>query len=433
MMMEMLLKKWYHVAKGDKNMKAEILCVGTELLLGDIVNTNAAYIAAKLAERGIDVFYQSVVGDNPDRLEESLDLALGRSDMVVMTGGLGPTYDDLTKEIAAAYFGKKLVLHEPSLKAIEGYFASRGMKMTQNNVKQAMLPEGCIVLANHNGTAPGMIIEGKRSTAILLPGPPREMKSMWEECVAPYLESLSDEVIASHSIKIFGLGESAVEQKLHDYLVEHKNPTAAPYAKDGECLLRVTAKAKSAEECEELMRPMIAEIRGLLGEYVYGVDVPDIQTALVNVLKEKGLTVAAAESCTGGLVSKRITDVSGASEVFSYGICTYSNEAKEKLLGVSENTLREHGAVSEQTAMEMAQGVRRVSGADIGISVTGVAGPIPSEGKPVGLVYVAAAYDDACEVKRLTLGSGRTDDRELIRFISSSHALIMAKKAAEKL
>lgn len=431
--MEMLMKKWYHVAKGDENMKAEILCVGTELLLGDIVNTNAAYIAAKLAERGIDVYYQSVVGDNPDRLEESLDIAFNRCDMVVMTGGLGPTYDDLTKEIAARYFGKKLVMHQPSLDAIKVYFEKRGMEMTENNVKQAMLPEGAIVMPNHNGTAPGMIIKGKRKTAILLPGPPREMKSMWAECVRPYLESLSNEVIASHTIKIFGMGESAMEQKLHDYLTSHTNPTAAPYAKDGECLLRVTAKAGSAQECEQLMRPMMDELKEMLKGYVYGIDVPDIQTALVNTLKQRGLTVAAAESCTGGLVSKRITDVSGASGVFSYGICTYSNDAKKKLLGVSGKTLEEYGAVSRQTAIEMAKGVREVSGADIGISVTGVAGPEPSEGKPVGLVYVGVCYADMCEVKELNLGSGKTDDRELIRYISSSHALILAKNAAEKM
>ena len=414
-------------------MKAEILCVGTEILLGDIVNTNAAYISKELAAQGINVYNQSVVGDNPDRLEESLALAFDRNDMVIMTGGLGPTYDDLTKEIAADYFGKKLVLHEPSLKAIRAYFEGRGRKMTENNIKQAMLPEGCIVMPNHNGTAPGMIIEGKKKTAILLPGPPREMKAMWRESVVPYLEKLTDSVIASHSIKLFGIGESAMEDMLHEYLVKHSNPTAAPYAKDGECLLRITAKAGSKEEAEEMMKPMIVELTEILREYVYGIDVKDIQTALVNELKERKLTVACAESCTGGLVAKRITDVSGASQVFSYGICTYSNEAKMKLLGVKEDTLRDYGAVSAETAMEMAEGIRRLSGADIGISTTGVAGPESQEGKPVGLVYIGISCCGKNEAKELNLGKGRVDDRELIRYVASSNAMILAKKMASML
>lgn len=414
-------------------MRAEILCVGTEILLGDIVNTNAAYISRELAQKGINVYNQSVVGDNPKRLEESLTLAFERNDMVIMTGGLGPTYDDLTKEIAAAHFGKKLVLHQPSLDAIQVFFDKLGKEMTENNVKQAMMPEGCIVMPNHNGTAPGMIIEGEGKVAILLPGPPREMKVMWQDSVVPYLETLSDEVIVSHSIKLFGIGESAMEQMLHDYLIAHENPTAAPYAKDGECLLRVTAKAHSKEEAEDMMRPMIAEITELLKEYVYGIDVPDIQTAVVNTLKEKELTVACAESFTGGLIAKRITDVSGASSVFSFGACTYSNEMKAKILGVKQETLQAYGAVSRETAEEMAKGIRRVAGADIGIATTGVAGPDSSEGKPVGTVFIGVSYGDVTEVKKLMLARGKVDDRELIRYTGSSHALIMAKKAAEEM
>lgn len=414
-------------------MKAEILCVGTEILLGDIVNTNAAYIAKELAQKGINVYNQSVVGDNPKRLEESLTLAFERNDMVIMTGGLGPTYDDMTKETVSAHFGKKLVLHQPSLDAIQVFFNKSGKKMTENNVKQAMMPEDCIVLPNHNGTAPGMIIEGEGKVAILLPGPPREMTRMWQDSVVPYLERISDEVIVSHNIKLFGIGESAMEQMLHDYLISHENPTAAPYAKDGECLLRVTAKAHSKEEAEGMMAPMIREITKMLQEYVYGVDVPDIQTALVNTLKEKGLTVASTESFTGGLLSKRITDVSGASGVFSFGACTYSNEMKEKILGVKAETLAVHGAVSKETAAEMAEGIRRAAGADIGISTTGVAGPKPSEGKAVGTVFIGVSYGDVTEVKELMLARGRVDDREMIRYIGSSHALIMAMKAAERL
>lgn len=414
-------------------MKAEILCVGTEILLGDIVNTNAAYIAKELAQKGINVYNQSVVGDNPKRLEESLTLAFERNDMVIMTGGLGPTYDDMTKETVSAHFGKKLVLHQPSLDAIQVFFNKSGKEMTENNVKQAMMPEDCIVLPNHNGTAPGMIIEGEGKVAILLPGPPREMTRMWQDSVVPYLERISDEVIVSHNIKLFGIGESAMEQMLHDYLISHENPTAAPCDKDGECLLRVTAKAHSKEEAEGMMAPMIREITKMLQEYVYGVDVPDIQTALVNTLKEKGLTVASTESFTGGLISKRITDVSGASGVFSFGACTYSNEMKEKILGVKAETLAVHGAVSKETAAEMAEGIRRAAGADIGISTTGVAGPEPSEGKPVGKVFIGVSYGDVTEVKELMLARGRVDDRDMIRYIGSSHALIMAMKAAERL
>lgn len=413
-------------------MRAEILCVGTELLLGDIVNTNAAYIAKELAGKGINVYNQSVVGDNPKRLEESLTLAFERNDMVIMTGGLGPTYDDMTKEIVAAHFGKKLVLDQPSLDAIKAFFDRLGKEMTENNVKQAMMPEGCIVLANHNGTAPGMIIEGEGKVAILLPGPPREMKVMWESGVVPYLESLSDEVIVSHNIKMFGIGESAMEQMLHEYLISHENPTAAPYAKDAECMLRVTAKAHSKEEAEEMMAPMVKELSEMLQEYVYGIDVPDIQTAMVTMLKEKQLTVACAESFTGGLIAKRITDVYGASEVFSFGACTYSNEMKQKVLGVKEETLQTYGAVSKETAAQMAEGIRKVSGADIGIATTGVAGPEPSEGKAVGTVFIGISYGDVTEVKELMLARGKVDDRELIRYSGSSHALIMAMKAAER-
>ena len=476
-------------------MNAEILCVGTEILLGDITNTNATYISRALAAKGINVFHHSVVGDNPARLEESFTLAASRSDLVVTTGGLGPTYDDLTKEIIAAHFGRKLKLHEPSLEAMQRYFSKGSMKMTQNNVKQAMLPEGCIVMPNHNGTAPGMIIEDwgpgdagnggadgmrnpdagvgselriPRKIAILLPGPPRELRSMWEECVDPYLDRLSKETIVSHTIKVFGLGESSMESMLHDYLVEHTNPTAAPYAKDGECLLRVTAKAPTKEAAEEMLKPMMQELCERLGSYVYGVDVPDIQTVLVRTLKEKGLTAATAESFTGGYVAKRITDVSGASSVLHYGAVTYANEVKHAVLGVREETLEQFGAVSKETAREMAEGIRRVSGADIGIATTGVAGPEPSEGKPVGTAFVAVSYagslpkGDGTEaaagaltgstvwppsknafcyeaegvvtvVRELTLGRGRVDDRELIRFMGASHAMIMAIRAAEQL
>ena len=505
-------------------MNAEILCVGTEILLGDITNTNATYISQKLAEKGINVFHHTVVGDNPARLEEALSIAIRRSDMVITTGGLGPTYDDLTKEIIAAHFGKKLRLHKASYEEITGYFGRGPSKrMTSNNLKQAVLPEDSLVMPNHNGTAPGVIIEAKNADipehaslgdvetvvaaainagytendgiryvkdvleqrkssgtggvsgseipekiAILLPGPPREMRAMWEESVDPYLDRLSEDTIVSHSIKLFGIGESAMESMLHEYLLEHTNPTAAPYAKDGECLLRVTAKAHTKAEAETMLAPVVGELCEKLDKYVYGVDVPDIQTALVHTLKERGLTISAAESFTGGLIAKRITDVSGASSVIAYSAVTYANAAKHKYLGVHEEILDTYGAVSWQTAKQMAEGIRRVSGADIGVATTGVAGPDPSEGKEVGTCFVAVCYPDpavgqAAEaarydpaddiavsqiwprtdepqvfrqegsitvVQQLHLGRGRVDDRELIRFIGASHALNMARKAA---
>ena len=490
-------------------MNAEILCVGTEILLGDITNTNATYISQKLAEKGINVFHHTVVGDNPGRLEKAISDAVRRSDLVITTGGLGPTYDDLTKEIISAHFCRPLRLHGESLETLRKYFGKDPSRMTSNNLKQAVLPEGCLVMTNHNGTAPGVILEAKASEipeqvtledvetairraveagpsdkdgirpvpevsaernrlrdglpekiAILLPGPPRELRAMWEEYVDPYLESLSEETIVSHSIKVFGIGESAMESMLHEYLMAQQNPTAAPYAKDGECLLRVTAKARTKDEAEEMLLPMIEELCGKLEKYVYGVDVPDLQTALVRTLKERGLTVSAAESFTGGLIAKRITDVSGASSVIAYSAVTYANEAKHKYLGVREETLEQYGAVSQYTAREMAEGIRRVSGADIGIATTGVAGPDPSEGKAVGTCFVAVSYRDPGDadpsedigvsqiwprtdppfvyredgyitiVQQLHLGRGRVDDRELIRFIGSSHALNMARKAA---
>ena len=490
-------------------MNAEILCVGTEILLGDITNTNATYISQKLAEKGINVFHHTVVGDNPGRLEKAISDAVRRSDLVITTGGLGPTYDDLTKEIISAHFCRPLHLHGESLETLRKYFGKDPSRMTSNNLKQAVLPEGCLVMTNHNGTAPGVILEAKASEipehvelgdvetairnaveagpsdedgirpvpeltaernrhcdglpekiAILLPGPPRELRAMWEEYVDPYLDSLSEETIVSHSIKVFGIGESAMESMLHEYLMAQQNPTAAPYAKDGECLLRVTAKARTKDEAEKMLLPMIEELCGKLEKYVYGVDVPDLQTALVRTLKERGLTVSAAESFTGGLIAKRITDVSGASSVIAYSAVTYANEAKHKYLGVREETLEQYGAVSQYTAREMAEGIRRVSGADIGIATTGVAGPDPSEGKAVGTCFAAVSYRDPGDadpsedigvsqiwprtdppfvyredgyitiVQQLHLGRGRVDDRELIRFIGSSHALNMARKAA---
>ena len=420
-----------------KQRSAEILCIGTELLMGDIINTNAAYLAKELAGLGINLYHQSVVGDNPERLQQSLQLALKRADIVITTGGLGPTYDDLSKETIAACFGRTLVMDEDSLARIQAHFLRLGREMTDNNKKQAMMPQGCVIFQNENGTAPGCAIEGsgelEGKTAIMLPGPPREMKPMFEQQVKPYLLKDSDTRLVSHTMHFFGIGESMLEDRLRSLMEKSLNPTVAPYAKTGEVQLRVTARVKNGEDPNALLEPVMEQIRQMVGEFLYGVDVGDLQTAAVRLLTEKGLKVAVAESCTGGYLAKRITDVSGSSKVFECGICSYSNRINHQLLGVSERTLEEYGAISEQTATEMASGVRKLSGADIGISVTGNAGPTADEGKEVGLVYIGVDSPKLTQVFTLHVNRRDQDARETIRYLASSHALSLILKAAERL
>ena len=414
---------------------AEILCIGTEILMGDIVNTNAAYIAKELAGLGINVYHQSVVGDNPQRLREALELAFSRADIVITTGGLGPTYDDLSKETIAAFFGRELVMDQESLHRIECHFLRQNRPMTENNKKQAMMPQGCIIFPNNNGTAPGCAIEGtgeqQGKTAIMLPGPPREMKPMFEESVKPFLLKDSDTRLVSHTMHFFGIGESMLESLLRDLMEHSLNPTVAPYAKTGEVQLRVTARVQNGEDAEALLQPVMEKIKEQVGGYLYGIDVGDLQTAAVHALKVNGLHVAVAESCTGGYVAKRLTDVSGASEVFECGVVTYSNRMKYHLLGVSQQTLDTFGAVSEETAREMAAGVRRLSGAEIGISVTGNAGPEPSEGKEVGLVYIGVDSPEMSRAFMLQVNRRDQDARETIRYLASSHALSLILKAVD--
>lgn len=411
-------------------MNAEILCVGTELLLGDIVNTNAQYIARGLASVGINVYHQTVVGDNDARLREALQEALRRSDCVITTGGLGPTYDDLTKETAASLFGRRMVLDEPSLARITSFFERLGRQMTENNRKQALMPEGARILQNENGTAPGLMLEQEGKRLVLLPGPPREMQPMFTCQVLPVLARLTGTCLVSHSVHIIGVGESAVEATLREQMVSMTNPTVAPYAKDGEVLLRVTASASGVQAADAMIAPVVEQISSIFGEHVYGVDVGNLQTAVVRALEEKRLVLASAESCTGGLVSKRITEVPGSSAVFACGVCAYANSIKEKLLGVRRETLEKYGAVSEQTAAEMAEGARRLSGADIAVSTTGLAGPGGgSAEKPVGLVYVGVASERHSEVVRLMLGRGYGEEREYIRTVAASNALYLALRA----
>lgn len=414
-------------------MVAEIICIGTEILLGDIINTNGAFLSKELASLGIDMYHQSVVGDNAGRLKDSLILALSRSDVVLTTGGLGPTCDDLTKKTIADYFGLGLVLHEPSVKKMEELFKRREWPMTPNNMLQALVPEGSTVFLNDNGLAPGVAVENDGKTVIMMPGPPSEMQPMFSERISPYLQQKTGGVIRSKTLYIFGMGESSVEDTLRDLMVSSTNPTVAPYAKQGEVEVRVSAKASGEQEAQALIDPVVAQIRQTLGDVVYGVDVGSMQNALVLALKEKGLVAATAESCTGGLVSAAVTGIPGASAVFAGGVCTYSNELKMKLLGVSEQTLQEKGAVSPETARQMAEGIRKVTDADIGVGITGIAGPDGgSAEKPVGLVYIAVSSDKHSEVKKLLLSRGHKDERNAIRSLAALNALAMMLTAARK-
>ena len=407
-------------------MNAEIISVGTELLLGQVVNTDAAIVAQELSSLGINLLYTSVVGDNPERLEKSIEAAVKRSDLVVMTGGLGPTEDDLTKETAAKAAGKKLVLHEESLRRIENYFNEK--EVSENQKKQAMLPSGCEVFQNDNGTAPGCVFETEnKSRIIMLPGPPSELKPMMQNSVIPYLKRNQKEVIVSHNVRIFGKGEAAAAQEMKD-LMDSSNPTVAPYANEGEMFFRVTAKAGTKQEADALIKPVTEEICRRMGDVVYGVDADSLEAVVVSLLCEKHKKLAAAESCTGGLLGKRITDVPGSSEVFDMGLITYSNEVKEQLLGVSHETLEKYGAVSEETAREMAESVQRISGADLGIGITGIAGPGGgTEEKPVGLVYIALSDGmETVVTKRNPIG--RTKSRQWHRHCAASQALDMVRR-----
>ncbi|MBR6568030.1 MAG: competence/damage-inducible protein A [Clostridia bacterium] len=403
-------------------LNCELISVGTEILLGDILNTNARFLSKELAALGISLMYQTTVGDNEERLKACLDLAFSRADTVILTGGLGPTPDDLTKEVCADYFGKRLIMREDILEEIKSYFYGKGLRMPESNAKQALVPEDSTVLLNENGTAPGFIMENKGRKIIILPGPPREMEPMFRRQVIPYLKKFSDSVIKSHTVRTFGIGESAMSERVAD-LLEKDNPTVAPYAKDGEALLRITAKAENEEEADKLISPLLAEIKERLGSYIYGIDAQSIEEATVSLMKEKKLTAAFAESCTAGLCAKRITDISGASEVFHCGVVSYSDDIKEKLLGVSSDDLSRFGAVSEIVAAQMALGIKRLSGADYGVAVTGMAGPTSDDPKKeVGLIYIAVTDGESLYLKEFH-GRKNGSCRDYNRFVSASNAI----------
>ncbi len=411
-------------------MDAEIIAVGSELLLGQIANTNAQYISQRLSSVGVNVYYHTVVGDNRERLLKALEIACKRADIIITTGGLGPTMDDLTKETVAEFLGLELVLHQPSAQAIREYFAKRGRTMTENNLKQAMFPREAMVLPNDVGTAPGAIIEKDGKAFIILPGPPYEMQPMFENHVIPYLAQRENQKIFSRVLRIYGIGESAVEEMIKDLLENQTNPTIAPLAAYGEVTLRLTVKCHRSQDPLELMKPVEEEIRRRLGQAVYGTDNDRLETVVAQLLKEKGLTLAVAESCTGGLISNLLTDVPGISENLLEACVTYSNQAKINRLGVNPETLKAYGAVSPQTAQEMAEGILRTSGADIGLAVTGIAGPGGgSPEKPVGLVYIAIAMGSNVEVKRIY----NQGDRKRIKLSTANTALDLLRRKLLKL
>lgn len=398
-------------------MIVELISVGTEILLGNIVNTNAAYLSRRCAALGCTVYRESVVGDNPQRLEEEIRQALTRADIVILSGGLGPTKDDLTKEVAAKVLRKEMVLDEHTKERITTYFHKKGQyNITENNWKQAMVPKGALVIDNDNGTAPGLIVEDEEDhkAVVLLPGPPREMVPMFEKEVAPYLDKLQPGTIFSYTIKVCGLSESLAETMVEDLIENQTNPTIAPYAKTGEVHFRVTAKAENKEKARELMGPVVTKIIHRFEDFVFAFDEKtQLEDSIVGILKTRGLTVTTAESCTGGLLSGRIINVPGASEVFNEGYVTYANASKEKILGVQHSTLEQFGAVSEQTAAEMALGAAKASGADVAVSITGIAGPDGgTEEKPVGLVYIGCAMKGKARTRKFVFTGSREKNRE---------------------
>ena len=400
-------------------MVVELVCVGTELLLGNIVNTNAAYLAEMCARLGLSMYYQSVVGDNEERMTQVITQAVDRSDVVILCGGLGPTQDDLTKEVAAKVMGRKLVEDEHTRNCIQEYMENvligrPNAKITENNWKQALVPEGAQILDNANGTAPGLIIEENGKIVILLPGPPNELKPMFENQVYPYLREKQPEVILSRMIKICGVGESAVEDKIRDLIDAQDNPTIATYAKTCEVHLRITARAESEAEAKKMIKPIVRELKVRFGKNIYSTDEhKTLEECVIDLLKDQKLELTTVESCTGGALAARLVNVPGASDVLKQGFVTYSNKAKRKFTLVKKSTLKDEGAVSHKTAKEMAKGAVEYTGCDSSVSVTGLAGPDGgTKEKPVGLVYIGCCYKGKTTVREFHFNGNRSKVRE---------------------
>ncbi len=408
-----------------KSLDTEIISVGTEMLLGHITNTDARDISEMLSKIGINVKYHTVVGDNPERLRDCVRIARERADIIITTGGLGPTCDDLTKQILAECFGKRLVKNEAEEQGLYEYI-NIGRSLTENTFQQALLPEGCTVFHNEWGTAPGCGFEADGKIVVMLPGPPKECDPMFAACAVPYLRKLSDEQIVSHSVNIFGIGETAVDDIFADEMNRMQNPTMAPYAKECDCLLQITAKAGSEAEAEAMMAPVMAHVRERLGDVVYGVDVSCLEEAVMPLLQEKGLTFCAAESCTGGDIARRFTELPGASAFFKGGVVSYTNEVKSALLGVDPALIEEKTAVSAEVAKAMAEGLRERLGTDMAVSVTGLAGPDGDGVHEVGTVFIALAVEGKTYVKETHMGTFRT--RSFIRRMAGNHAFDMMRR-----
>ena len=408
-------------------MTAEIISVGTELLLGNILNTNAQYLSRELADLGITVQRESTIGDNQGRLADFVNEAKARCDLLVFTGGLGPTADDLTKETVAACYGDTLAFDEEEWAKITRYFARSGRETTPNNRKQAMVPVHGRKIVNHHGTAPGAWFEQDGRCAVLMPGVPSEMKAMWTESIRPLLLERQNCTLHSITLRVLG-GESNLEYQVRD-LLDHANPTAAIYCKTGECEIRITARAASDEDGEKMCRAYARKFYDLLGDAVYDEDVAGLEETVVHTLQANGLTIATAESCTGGMIAQRLTSVSGASEVFGYGFVTYWEQAKAKLVGVDPAVIAQYNVVSAPVAAQMALGAAKAAGADIAVSVTGLAGPDGGDAvRPVGTVYLGAARGDKAYVKKLFVSR---PDRALIRARAAQTALEMALRLAQ--
>ncbi len=407
-------------------MVVELISVGTEILLGNIINTNAAYLSEQCAKLGLPCFYQTVVGDNEERLMDTIKTSLNRAEIIILSGGLGPTQDDLTKESAAKVLKRELILDEHSKTRIEEYFKQREIEITENNWKQAMIPKDAIVVDNNNGTAPGIIIEDGEKRVILLPGPPNELKPMFEESIIPYLIKLLPGTIYSKTVKICGIGESTAETMIKDLIDSQTNPTIAPYAKTGEVHLRVTAKADDEKEAKKLTKPLVKELKERFGNNVYTTEEDvTLEKAVVDLLIANNLNVSTVESCTGGLLAARLINVPGVSEVFKSGVITYSNKAKRKMVGVKKSSLDRYGAVSKKVAEEMVKGAYLINKSDVIVSVTGIAGPDGgTEEKPVGLVYIACLVCGTITVKKFHFSGNRAKIRET----TVAHALSLMRQ-----
>nr|WP_325212982.1 competence/damage-inducible protein A [uncultured Oscillibacter sp.] len=406
---------------------AELIAVGTELLLGNIANTNAQVLSQSLSALGVNVFWHTVVGDNPERLKDALAVARRRADILITTGGLGPTYDDLTKQTICEAFGKPLILHPDILEDIRAFYESAlHVPMPENNTQQAELPQGCTVFDNPVGTAPGCAFEAEGVHVLMLPGPPHEMETMLRRHVEPYLRRLSHEVIVSRGIMTFGMGEASVDELLHEKMAHMTNPTLATYAKPCEVRLRATAKAPTEEEAYSLLAPVEQMVLDTLGDVVYGVDITDLAECCHAQLLRRNMTLATAESCTGGLVAEKLTAIPGASAVYRGGVVSYWTSVKGDVLRVPREILEKYGPVSAECARAMAEGVRKITGADLGVSVTGAAGPDPDErGVPVGVVYIGLAAPDGTFCRPLDFGRRR---RDRIQGLAANHAFDVVRR-----